>query len=72
MTIREELQQKIDAGEVHRHHSALSRGYLRQDCMFAEHYSGRFGEGYILHHPNRGENGVKCANHYHIITYYTK
>ena len=49
------------------HHTATARGYICKECSYSEEYSGRFGQGYIIHvesrHSNRG-------NRHHAIEYW--
>ncbi len=48
-----ELWKLCDAGTLHRHHSALARGYVsRKSEGYAVPYKGRFGEGYALYTTN--------------------
>lgn len=50
----------------YRHHTATAKDYLRSsDDGMVEEYSGRFGDGYIIH---RQMNSSK----YHLIEYYIK
>lgn len=50
------------------HHSALCRGYVRINEGYAENYSGRFGIGKKIHHPNRLVSSG--SNNYHVIEYW--
>lgn len=49
------------------HHTATARGYVCKECSYSEEYSGRYGNGYIIHvesrHSNRG-------NRHHVIEYW--
>lgn len=52
--------------DYYKHHTATIKGYLRSsDVGMVEKYSGRFGNGYIIH---RQMNSSK----YHLIEYYIK
>lgn len=52
--------------DYYRHHTATTKDYLRSsDDGMVEEYSGRFGDGYIIH---RQMNSSK----YHLIEYYIK
>lgn len=58
------------------HHSASARGYIRAGKPQIEKYHGRFGYGYIVHHPNNlgfyNSKTGKChkSNDYHQIDYF--
>lgn len=66
---KEMLLTKYDvlfSDDYYRHHSATTKGYLcSSDDGMVEEYSGRFGNGYIIH---RQMNSSK----YHVIEYYIK
>lgn len=66
---KEMLLTKYDvlfSDDYYRHHAATTKGYLRSsDDGMVEEYSGRFGNGYIIH---RQMNSSK----YHVIEYYIK
>lgn len=66
---KEMLLTKYDvlfSDNYYRHHTATIKGYLRScDDGMVEEYSGRFGDGYIIH---RQMNSSK----YHFIEYYIK
>ena len=52
--------------DYYRHHTSTAKDYLRSsDDGMVEEYSGRFGDGYIIH---RQMNSSK----YHLIEYYIK
>lgn len=52
--------------DYYKHHTATTKGYLHaSDDGMIEKYSGRFGNGYIIH---RQMNSSK----YHLIEYYIK
>jgi hypothetical protein len=52
--------------DYYKHHTATAKNYLRSsDDGMVEEYSGRFGDGYIIH---RQMNSSK----YHLIEYYIK
>lgn len=47
------------------HHTSWARGYVsRRGGAWIEEYSGRFGNGYKLHHPSWQ------STTYHHVTYY--
>lgn len=49
------------------HHTATARGYVCKECSYICEYSGRYGNGYVIHiesrHSNRG-------NRHHVIEYW--
>ena len=66
---KEMLLTKYDvlfSDDYYKHHTATTKDYLRScDAGMVEEYSGRFGDGYIIH---RQMNSSK----YHLIEYYIK
>lgn len=66
---KEMLLTKYDvlfSDDYYKHHTATTKDYLRScDDGMVEEYSGRFGDGYIIH---RQMNSSK----YHMIEYYIK
>lgn len=66
---KEMLLTKYDvlfSDDYYKHHTATTKDYLRSsDDGIVEEYSGRFGNGYIIH---RQMNSSK----YHLIEYYIK
>ena len=66
---KEMLLTKYDvlfSDDYYRHHTATTKGYLRSsDVGMVEEYSGRFGNGYIIHRQMN-------SSQYHLIEYYIK
>jgi hypothetical protein len=61
----QELNQKIENGEVKLHHTALARGYVsRKTDGHVNDYSGYFGKGYAHYKPNFE------STRYCYVTYY--
>lgn len=54
------------SGDYYKHHTAMAKDYLRaSDDGMIEEYSGRFGNGYIIHRQ-------MDSSRYHLIEYYVK
>lgn len=51
-------------------HFAMAKGYIRSKCPSLNKYSGKFGEGYVLHVPNNETSGAYHSNRYHEIAYF--
>lgn len=65
-SIKEQVAELYKRGYTSGHH-AWARGYIsRKSDGYLEEYSGRYGEGYILHEPSWG------STIYHEITYFIK
>ena len=62
---------KMSVVEMKSHHTAIARGYVGVNSEWNEYYNGRFGEGYIIHHPTLrcGQGYMFRGNSYHIIEY---
>lgn len=55
------------------HHSATQRGYIAvSQHLLQETYSGRFGQGIIIHHANlrTPAHGLSFSRTYHAVSYY--
>jgi hypothetical protein len=48
-----ELQEKVEKGELHLHHTASKRGYLsrKNNEPRVHSYTGKFGKGYTAESP---------------------
>lgn len=57
--------------EMKSHHTAIARKYVGVNDEWNEYYRGRFGEGYIIHHPTLryGQGYMFRGNSYHVIEY---
>jgi hypothetical protein len=67
-----ELKQMENEGRVSYHHSASERGYIgTKQGERVIPYTGRFGTGYKVLHPNKGGliNGKRSTQYYRIEYY---
>ena len=57
--------------EMKSHHTAIARKYVGVNSEWNEYYNGRFGEGYIIHHPTLryGKGYMFRGNNFHVIEY---
>lgn len=62
---------KVSEVEMKSHHTAIARKYVGVNSEWNEYYCGRFGEGYIIHHPTLryGKGYMFRGNNYHVIEY---
>ncbi len=61
----QELNQKVENGEIKLHHTSLTRGYVsRKTDGHVYEYSGKFGKGYKHYSPNFE------STRYCYVTYY--
>lgn len=64
---REELEAKVENGELVKLHTSWKRGYVsRKSSGYVSPYKGRFGEGYILETPSWR------SSEYCYVTYFVK
>ena len=66
----EELTASLIEHGYHSLHTARAKGYIPSKGACVNVYSGKFGEGYVLHTPNN--ESAKRSNRYHDIIYFVK
>lgn len=69
--INDHTSVKTTEVEMKSHHTAIARKYVGVNDEWNEYYRGRFGEGYIIHHPTLryGQGYMFRGNSYHVIEY---
>lgn len=55
--------------EMHYHHTATERGYVKKGYGWDDYYEGKFGVGFKRHIEN---NVTQPSNNYHFIDYYVE